>query len=162
MPHHRTAKLARWQFHLLCWSGAGLWLSGAAWLLLHYCAQREGEFGPEMNPLEPWMMKLHGLVLIPALLGLGGLLLVHIPKGWDWKRAHQRLTGLILSAILAVLIISGYMLYYVGGENLRAWTSVGHWGIGLGLPAIFLWHWLHARMARRRRRAGAGRGKRRP
>ena len=33
MLHLKSAKLARWQIRLLCWSGALLWLSGAAWLL---------------------------------------------------------------------------------------------------------------------------------
>ena len=89
-------------------SGCLLWLSGGAWLYLHYFRQIEGEFGPEVNPLEPWMMRLHGLVLIPALLALGGLLVAHIPKGW--KDVAQRNIGLGLSAVLCLLIISGYLL----------------------------------------------------
>lgn len=155
MPHRRSAKLARWQFHMLGWSGGGLWLSGVGWLLLHHFGQREGAFGPEMNPLEPWMMAVHGLVLIPALLGLGGLLVVHIPKGW--KKPRQRTTGMMLCALLAALIISGYMLYYVGNEDVRALTSLGHWGIGVVLPAPFLWHMLQGMAVRQRRRAGSAR-----
>lgn len=76
--------------------------------MLHYFGQQQGQFGPEMNPLEPWMMKLHGLVLIPALLGIGGMFVPHIPKGWG--HAHQRIAGIALCAVLAVLIASGYDL----------------------------------------------------
>lgn len=149
MPNRRTARIAAWQIWLLSLSGAGLWLSGGAWLLLHYFGQTPGEYGPEMNPLEPWMMKLHGLVLIPALLGIGGMFVAHIPKGW----AHQpqRVAGITLCAVLAVLIVSGYMLYYVGDDVLREWTSLAHWIIGIALPAAFLWHYLNGLAVRRKK-----------
>lgn len=148
MVHRRSAKLASWQIWLLALSGIGLWLSGSGWLLLHYFGQKEGEFGPEMNPIEPWMMKAHGLLLIPALLGIGGMFIAHIPKGWAHRR--QRIAGVALCAVLAVLIASGYMLYYVGDEDLRNWTSLIHWGFGMGLPAVFLWHYINGLRARRR------------
>ena len=151
MVHRRTARLAGWQIWLLSLSGSGLWLSGGAWLLLHYFGQKEGQFGPEMNPLEPWMMKVHGLVLIPVLLGIGGMFVAHIPNGWD--HVHQRVAGVALCAVLAVLVASGYMLYYVGDDSLRKWTSVAHWLIGLGLPAVFTWHYLNG-FAVRRGKAG--------
>ena len=148
MPNHRTARLAKWQIWLLSLSGAGLWLSGVAWLLLHYFGQRQGAFGPEAHPAEPWMMKAHGLFLIPALLGIGGMFVAHIPKGWSHN--HQRVAGIALGAVLLVLVGSGYLLYYVGDETARAWTSIAHWCVGLGLPAVFLWHYWNGLNARRR------------
>lgn len=150
MPHRRTAKLASWQIHLLCWSGAGLLLTGGGWLLLHYFGQSEGEFGPEMNPLEPWMMKLHGLFLIPALLGIGAMFVAHIPKGW--RHREQHVLGVTLGAALIVLSGSGYLLYYAGGENLRAWSSLIHWIIGLLMPVIFVWHYVNGNRLRNGKR----------
>lgn len=147
MPNTRSARLARWQVMLLTISGALLWLSGAAWLLLHYYGQVEGEFGPETNPLEPWFLRIHGLVLIPALLGFGGLFVTHMPKGW--KNRYQRTIGIALTTTFAILIISGYMLYYVGDEGLRDWTSIIHWVLGLSAPALFIWHYLHGHTKRR-------------
>jgi hypothetical protein len=138
-----TAKLARWQIWLLCVSGAVLWLTGGAWLLLHYFGQTQNDFGPQTNPLEPWMLRLHGLVLIPALMGLGGLMVAHIPKGWAYP--HQRLPGSILAAILLVLTATGYLLYYASGETLRAASSITHWALGLAVPVIFIWHYLGKR-----------------
>lgn len=148
MPHRRTARLVRWQIWLLLLSGSALWLSGAGWLLLHYFGQRQGAFGPETNPTEPWMMKAHGLFLIPALLGIGSMFVAHIPKGWTHR--HQRVAGIALCTVLGILIGSGYLLYYVGDETARAWTSLGHWSVGLGLPMVFLWHYLNGLSARRR------------
>lgn len=148
IPYLRTAKLARWQIWMLTISGTALWLSGGLWLLLHYYGQTRGEFGPETNPLEPWMMKAHGLVLIPALMGIGGLFVAHIPKGWTHR--HQRVAGIALCGFLGLLIVTGYMLYYVGAEDVRAWTSVVHWSLGLALPAIFVWHYRGSVRARQR------------
>lgn len=153
MTNMRSARLAQWQVWLLTVSGTALWLSGAAWLLLHYYGQVEGEFGPETNPLEPWMLRLHGLALIPALLGFGGLFVVHFPKGWKGRR--QRNIGLGLTALIGLLILSGYLLYYLGSDGLREWTSLLHWIIGLAVPTIFIWHYVsrtEAQRARRRKR----------
>jgi hypothetical protein len=151
MPNMRSAKLARWQIWLLTISGSLLWLSGGAWLLLHYYGQVEGEFGLETNPFETWSLRLHGLFLIPALLGFGGLFVVHMPKGW--KNTYQRNIGLALTVLLAVLILSGYLLYYVGDDGLRSWSSIIHWVIGLATPIFFIWHYLghNPKVARRKR-----------
>ena len=140
MPNTRSAKLARWQIWLLTVSGTILWLSGAGWLLLHYYGQVQGDFGVETNPLEPWILRLHGLVLIPALLGFGGLFVVHMPKGWKDRR--QRNIGLGLTGLVGVLILTGYLLYYVGDDGLRGWSSIAHWTIGLATPIVFIWHHL--------------------
>ena len=37
-----------------------------------------------------------------------------------------------------ILTITGYGLYYAGGERLRAWTSWIHLAIGLALPLLLL------------------------
>lgn len=152
MPNTRSARLARWQIWLLTLSGTALWLSGAAWLLLHYYGQVDGEFGTEINPLEPWMLRLHGLALIPAALGFGGLFVVHVPKGWKDRR--QRWIGLGLTALTGLLILTGYLLYYAWGDDFRSWVSLVHWAIGLGVPAIFVWHYISRTEAQRKRRQG--------
>lgn len=152
MAHTRSARLAKWQIWLLTLSGTALWLSGAAWLLLHYFGQVEGEFGPEINPLEPWMLRLHGAALIPALLGFGALFVVHIPKGWKDRR--QRWIGVGLAALVGLLILSGYLLYYAGSDDLRIWVSLIHWVIGLGVPVIFIWHYVSRTEAQRKRQRG--------
>jgi hypothetical protein len=147
MSAARNARLARWQIMLLTISGTLLWLSGGAWLLLHYFGQVKSEFGPETNPLEPWLLRLHGLAMLPALMGFGGLLVTHMPKGW--KDVPQRNIGIGLTALIVVLILSGYFLYYVGDEVFRSLTSIIHWGVGLCVPAIFIWHYVHGQTKRK-------------
>jgi hypothetical protein len=152
MQHLRTAKLARWQIQLLSWSGGVLWLTGVAWLLLHYFGRIKGEFGPEANPLEPWMLRFHGLAMIVSLLGVGTLLVVHVWKGWAHR--HQRLVGCVLLAAVALLVLTGYLLYYVGNEEDRSWVSLVHWLLGVALPVVFI---IHYRRGRRLARMSAAR-----
>lgn len=150
MRHLRTARLAKWHIWFLSLAGTALWLSGAAWLLLHYYGRTEGDFGPQVNPLEPWMMKLHGAAVMAALLAIGGLFIVHIPKGWS--HAAQRAAGIALSALLVLLMASGYLLYYAADEDLRGWVSLIHWAPGLGAPVIFVWHYVNGQKLRNGRR----------
>lgn len=146
MLHLKTAKLAKWQVRLLCWSGGLLWSSGVAWLLLHYFGQTEGEFGPETNPVEPWALRLHGASMIAALLGVGSLLVVHIWRGWAYRR--QRVVGAALATVVALLTLTGYLLYYVSDETLRAGVSIFHWVIGLATLPLFVVHYRHGRRIR--------------
>ena len=147
MIHLKTAKLARWQIHSLCWSGGLLWVTGAAWLWLHYFGQVKGEFGPETSPFEPWMMRIHGAAMIVALLGSGSLLVVHIWRGWTY-RSQRWLRGL-LGGLIIVLILTGYCLYYVGDEKTRAGASLVHWMLGLAALPVFVLHYRRGRRLRR-------------
>lgn len=123
-----------------------LLLTGAAWLVLHTWLRVEGPFGPEHHPLEAWLMRLHGLLALPALLGLGALLPMHVWPAWRPRR--RRTSGLVLLAACAVLALGGWALYYVADETARPWLSVSHWVLGLALPALVLTHILGARRER--------------
>jgi hypothetical protein len=121
--------------------------SGAAWLMLHHFVRVAGEFGPEHHPLEAWLMRLHGLLALPALVGMGALLPAHVLPAW---RPRRRLgSGLVLLVACTALALGGWALYYVADDGVRDWVSVSHWGLGLGLPAALLAHILGARRERR-------------
>ena len=127
--------------------GLLLLVSGAAWLVLHTFVRVEGAFGPEHHPLEAWLMRLHGLLALPALVGLGALLPAHV---WPaWRPRMRRTSGLALLITSAVLALGGWALYYVAEEATRAWLSVSHWVLGLALPALLLAHIVGARRERR-------------
>ena len=142
-----SARLKRWQVRLICWSGGLLWLSGLAWLLLDNFGQIQGEFGPEANPFEVWMLRLHGAAMVAALLGTGGLLVTHVWAGWRMR--SQRVLGLSLTFATAILIVTGYLLYYIGDEYWRSWTSIVHWVVGLAIVLLFLLHYRQANRIRR-------------
>jgi hypothetical protein len=132
----------RWTLYIV---GAGVWMTGGLWLLDHYFLVRQGEFGPTANPLEPWWLKLHGAFAFAAVWLFGLLWGVHITKTWPHKR--RRWSGGVLTGVFALLIVSGYLLYYTGDDKVRPIVSIVHWGIGLACPVLFLFH----RLRRQRR-----------
>lgn len=123
--------------------GAGVWLSGGLWLCFHYFLVKPGEFGPQSNPLEPWWLKLHGAFAFAATWFFGLLWGTRITVAWPSGR--RRSSGSVLAGIILLLIVSGYLLYYVGDDTARSIVSIGHWGIGLVCPALY---WAH-RMRRK-------------
>jgi len=125
----------RWALYIV---GAGVWLSGGLWLLFHYFLVKQGEFGPSTNPLEPWWLKIHGAFAFAAVWMFGLLWGIHITKAWPNRR--RRWSGGMLTGVFALLIVSGYLLYYVGDEKGRAVVSLLHWTVGLSCPLFFLWH----------------------
>lgn len=111
-----------------------LFASGALWLIFHYFIQIEGEFGPAMHPLEPWWLKLHGASVMVFLFLMGTLLLSHMETAWRIKRNLP--TGIAFVTFNAALIITGYLLYYFGGEQTRPIISLVHWIVGLAAPVF--------------------------
>ncbi len=123
--------------------GMGLWLSGALWLLCHYFGQSRGEFGMGPHPLEPWLLKLHGACAFGVIWVLGLLWGVHIAPGW--AAGERRRSGAVMLGLALWLVLSGYLLYYVGQERLRAITGLLHWSVGLMIPVFLLAHRLAPR-----------------
>ena len=119
------------------------WITGAGWLVFHYFLKRQGPFGPEPHPLEAWWLTAHGAGAFAALWLCGLLWAVHIRAGLRLPR--RRTSGIVLIVLLALLIATGYLLYYAGGERLRAGASLAHSVVGLGLVVPLLVHALRAR-----------------
>jgi hypothetical protein len=121
--------LEPWQKRALYLSVLALWLSGMVWKLL------------SQTPL--WM-RIHGAAAMAFLIMFGTLLMGHVPAGW--REDRQRFSGSSLISLCGILIVTGWILYYSGNETIRQWTSLVHWGIGVGLPILI---YLHIRLARR-------------
>ncbi len=119
--------------------------SGALWLVAHYLLPLP-EFAAR-HPLEPWAMRVHGAAVLLAMLVLGSLWTPHLQAAWKQRR-HLG-TGLVLGSSWLALALSGYGLYYVADEDLRASLSLVHWGWGLALPVLLGLHLVQAQRARR-------------
>jgi hypothetical protein len=91
-------------------------------------------------------MKIHGAAAMASLVLLGTLLNVHVK--FAWRAGRNRINGAILLSVFGVLIVTGYGLYYAGGEKLRAWTSWIHLVIGVAVPIFLVIHILLGRGAR--------------
>jgi len=115
-----------------------LFVTGLGWWLLQRYVRVETEFGLQAHPLAPGLMKLHGAGAMLALLVLGALLPLHVQRGWQSLR--NRGTGIGMLLLCGGLILTGYALYYVGGEKLRTWSATIHLVLGLGFPLFLIWH----------------------
>ena len=125
----------------------GLWLSGALWLLFHYLVPRPAEFGATPHPLEAWWLTAHGAFAFIAIFTFGLLWGVHVIPGW--KTMRRRPSG--IGAVVAVvwLMLTGYLMYYLAGEQPRLVVTTLHWTVGLATPLLFVYHGLRAPSVRR-------------
>jgi hypothetical protein len=86
---------------------------------------------------------------------LGILSAAHIAAGW--RNRQRRWTGTVMLAVIACLLVSGYLLYYLRDDRLIAATALLHWSGGLAAPLAFLLH-RFAQTARKKRRHATSAG----
>lgn len=134
-PRPDSIRLKRLQRYFLYAVLALVFLSGVVWAYWNYLVASPGDF--EMSA-KAWAMKIHGAAAMAVLVLIGMLLNAHVRFAWRARR--NRTNGSIFLGAFAVLIITGYALYYAGGERLRAWTSWIHLAIGLVLPILLVVH----------------------
>jgi hypothetical protein len=114
---------------------AALVASGIGWLGAHYA--------PNVDDLlrlaiEAWMLKLHGAAAFAMLFAVGAMSAHHVRRGW--LLARNRGSGIVVIAIVAILIATGYALYYVVTDATRPSISIVHWIAGLALAPILIVH----------------------
>lgn len=129
-------------------TGLGVWVSGVAWLIVHYCLEPQDAIVLPVSSAAPWWLKVHGAFAFLAIWTGGLVWGLHVLKAW--QRRRHRWTGGILIGSLLMLIVSGYLLYYVGEERARQGISLLHWILGLLLPLGYLAHRLVKKVPRRR------------
>jgi hypothetical protein len=138
-------RLRRWQRWTADTSGLALLASGAFWLVVHYTVGAGS--GDLPHPLEPWAMRLHGLAAMAALFAFGVMAAGHVPHGWRVTAARrgrtQRRLGVALLGLGALLVLSGYLLYYFIPEGARPLTGWLHSGAGVLMAALLVWHRRH-------------------
>jgi hypothetical protein len=124
--------------------GLCLWCSGAAWLIARYFLRHTGPFGPQPNAWEPTWLAIHGAAAFAVVWLLGWICGTHVPA--VWPRQSRQVSGIALLVVAALLVGSGYLLYYVVGDAARHVLSLAHWIIGLAaLPAFFVHRGLRMR-----------------
>ena len=79
----------------------------------------------------------HGVAAMLATLAIGSVLPFHIKAGY--KSKCKWLSGFGQLTFLAVLLVSGALLYY-GPEEIRDGVIEVHWIVGLLFFAIFMLH----------------------
>jgi len=144
-PHHhrvgvvavglRPKRWQRWAVYLL----AGLlFATGIAWLAAHYLLVSQGPFGEQQpSAVEPWALRLHGVVAYGFVFIFGSMSVAHIALGWRLRR--HLVSGIAMTALCAVLAGSAVLLYYAP-EDWHGVVSAVHWCVGLALLPVLLAH----------------------
>lgn len=126
-------------------TAALLWLSGVLWLVLHYAFPQTGPFGPLPNPWEAAVLRVHGVLAVGGVFLLGWITAAHVTE--RWRSASKRLSGLTLAAAAALLVVSGYALYY-STASLHETAALVHEGLGVLALLAALGHWWRRRPSR--------------
>jgi len=117
----------------------GLWLSGALWLALDQFFTSRGPFGKTPHPWEGPVVLLHGIIAVASLYLLGWISAQHVTH-W-WPKRLRRVSGICLCAFLAVLIVSGFALFFITDDHWQSIAAVVHEISGLVLTPIAVQHW---------------------
>ncbi len=125
--------------------------TGAIWIWLHYFVHDENEFGS--SAAQTRILAIHGLFAAVSLLLIGSLLPLHVKFAWRSKR--NRFNGIFFISTVALLIATGYALYYIGNERFRSWTSWTHLIVGVAFPLLLILHIWRGRASRRQKRIQA-------
>lgn len=148
LPVRLSRRHERWLYAI---SGV-LFASGLGWLITHYFFAGKGEFADMPNPAEPWWLRAHGAAMMGFLITLGSLLPGHVARAWQVRRNHR--SGILMLACIALLLLTGYGLYYASEDQTRAWISVLHWGAGLAAAFALPLHVALGKSRSAARRAG--------
>jgi len=112
--------------------------SGVAWLVMR---------DPSRPGLAAASMEIHGGAAMVLLVLIGAVSALHAPAGWRERR--NRWSGAVVATLLTVLALTGFLLYYLGDEQARAFASLLHWTVGFGAAALLGLHvWLGVRAAK--------------
>jgi hypothetical protein len=115
---------------------AALFATGAVWLIADRLKDSaDGEFWQEAAAT---LLMLHGGGAMITLMMLGAMVPVHLRYGW--RRGKNLVTGIVMSAANAVLIVTAFGLYYLGSEAVRPVMSDVHIALGLAIPLLLVAH----------------------
>jgi hypothetical protein len=116
--------------------------SGAWWLVAHYAiAQDLARLAQEALAL-----KVHGAAAFAMLVAIGAISANHVRRGWSLAR--NRASGGVVITLLALLIATGYALYYLVDDATRPRVSLSHWIAGVALVPLIAIHIVLGRRSR--------------
>jgi hypothetical protein len=124
-------RLGFWQKTAVLATTAAVGLSGMLWFVVHDIVDDAA------RDLARLLLTLHGVSAYALLVAIGSLLPIHVRSGW--LRRRNLVTGLLVTAVMAVLAATGLALYY-GGEELQTPARWLHLAFGLACFIVFPAH----------------------
>jgi len=127
----RLGKMPSWQRMFVICGMLTCSVTGLIYLLGHQFHIQRATLGTHS------ILAAHGITAMLATLALGSILPFHIKAGYKSKK--QWWSGFSQLGFLAVLLISGALLYY-GPEEIRDGIINTHWIVGLLFFITFVLH----------------------
>jgi uncharacterized membrane protein YeaQ/YmgE (transglycosylase-associated protein family) len=125
-----------------------LWVSGVAWLLLHYVWATPGEFGAIRHPLEGPTLLMHGVIALLALFLLGWFAGRHPRAATSGRRLAS---GWLLTVLTGVLVAAGCAQLFLTSAAWQSRVALVHEVLGAMLVLPLLAHGWYSSAARRER-----------
>ncbi len=123
---------------ILLSSLALLYLTGlVTWVLSHWFQVNSG-FGLEPSSLRQWWLQVHSIVGLWFMVVFGYLFHSHVQPAW--RRGQKRKSGLALTSLLIVLILTVPALFYVANDGLKSSVAQFHTYAGLSLLLLVIAH----------------------
>ncbi len=119
-------------------------ISGGLFFILNTWVMVEGEYGPEKHPAQFTSLQIHAISAFSIMVLYGAFWGAHLFLGWRTQRSRN--TGIGLTTVIGLQVITAYLLYYVASDLYREIAMWLHIGIGLSLP---VWLILHIRAAKK-------------
>ncbi len=116
-----------------------LWITGGGWLIAHFFFQQSSDFGTQPSGWEPALLHAHGILAVGGVFMFGWIASRHMAERWN--QSDGRVSGLTLAAATAILVISGYLLYYIADERFNLAIASTHEVLGVLALAFALIHW---------------------
>ena len=123
---------------LLISSTSILTITGLLWLFFEHFVVEETDFGPSHHPLQKWWLIIHGLMAVVFVFVFGMTYVIHVQR--TIKNNERLVSGWANLIFWSLIIISGYLLLYISGDKMREYTSLFHWGLGIGSMVMLLFH----------------------
>jgi hypothetical protein len=127
----RLGKMPGWQRTFVICGLMTCSITGLMYLLGHQFQIQRSTLGTHS------ILVAHGITAMLATLAIGSVLPFHIKAGHKSKK--QWWSGFSQLGFLAILLISGALLYY-GPEEMRDGVIDTHWIVGLLFFTIFILH----------------------
>ena len=120
-----------------------LWASGICWLVLDTWFAVPGEFGVSPHAWAAPLLLAHGVLAVPALWLTGWVAARHSTP--QWKAQLRRRSGGSFAAVLLLLSVSGFGLFFLTNEVGQRVSAVAHEAIGVLFTLFVLEHWYFGR-----------------
>jgi len=91
------------------------------------------------HPLEPPMLLAHGVIAILSMYLFGWITARHVLH-W-WPAGLRRVSGGALAAFIALLVVSGFALFFLTDDQWQHAAALAHDVLGVAVALFAIQHW---------------------